>query len=93
MGVGELRIRGRVLRATEPVEGAYVTLNSAPRSAAEGQSGEFIAERRTGPDGVYEFHITPGAWVLNVRAAGSDGATRQVDQERGGEIEEDFQLA
>ena len=84
MGVGELRIRGRILKGTEPVEGAYVTLNS---------SETFIAERRTGPDGVYEFHITPGAWVLNVRAAGSDGATRQVNQERGGEIEEDFQLA
>jgi hypothetical protein len=83
MGVGELRIRGRVLRDTEPVEGAYVTLNSG---------SEFIAERRTGPDGVYEFHITPGAWVLNVRAAGSDGVTRTVNEERGGELEEDFEL-
>ncbi len=84
MGVGELRIRGRVLRDTEPVEGAYVTLNS-------GQ--EFIAERRTGPDGIYEFHTTPGAWVLNVRASGSTGTTRTVTQERGGELEEDFDLS
>jgi hypothetical protein len=83
MGVGELRIRGRVLLDTQPVEGAYVTLNS---------DDTFIAERRTGPDGSYEFHITPGSWVLNVRAAGAEAATRTVTQERGGELEEDFEL-
>ncbi len=83
MGVGELRIRGRVVLGTEPVEGAYVTLNSPDA---------FIAERRTGPDGVYEFHITPGAWVLNVRAAGAEAATRNISQDNGGELEEDFEL-
>ncbi|MCA1831027.1 MAG: DUF1416 domain-containing protein [Actinobacteria bacterium] len=83
MGVGELRIRGRVLRDTEPVEGAYVTLNSGD---------EFIAERRTGSDGVYEFHTTPGEWTLNVRAAGSNGVTRQINEAHGGEREEDFDL-
>jgi len=84
MGVGELRIKGHVLLDTEPVEGAYITLNSADT---------FIAERRTGPDGSYEFHITPGAWVLNVRAAGAEAATRSVSQEQGGELEENFDLA
>lgn len=84
MGVGELRIKGRVLLDTEPVEGAYVTLNSAET---------FIAERRTGPDGVYEFHITPGEWTLNVRAAGAEAATRDIAQDKGGELEEDFDLA
>src|SRR5438874_4117679 len=84
MGVGELRIKGRVLLDTEPVEGAYVTLNSAET---------FIAERRTGPDGSYEFHITPGAWVLNVRAAGAEAETRNVAHDKGGEIEEDFDLS
>jgi len=83
MGVGELRIRGRVLKGTEPVEGAYVTLN-------DGEA--FIAERRTGPDGVYEFHITPGEWTLNVRAAGAAAITRIVKQAQGGELEEDFDL-
>jgi hypothetical protein len=83
MGVGELRIRGHVLRDTEPVEGAYVTLNSGE---------DLIAERRTGPDGFYEFHITPGQWVLNVRAAGSNAATRTVNEANGGELEEDFDL-
>jgi hypothetical protein len=84
MGVGELRIKGRVLLDTQPVEGAYVTLNSAET---------FIAERRTGPDGSYEFHITPGTWVLNVRAAGAEAATRSVAQDQGGELEENFDLA
>jgi hypothetical protein len=83
MGVGELRIRGRVLRDTEPVEGAYVTLNNGD---------EFIAERRTGPDGIYEFHTTPGEWSLNVRAAGFAGITRIVNATTGGEIEEDIDL-
>jgi len=84
MGVGGLRIRGRVLLDTEPVDGAYVTLNSAET---------FIAERRTGPDGSYEFHITPGAWVLNARAAGAEAATRSVEREQGGELECNFELA
>jgi len=84
MGVGELRIKGHVLVDTEPVEGAYVTLNS---------DDTFIAERRTGPDGVYEFHITPGEWVLNVRAAGAQEASRRVAQDKGGDLEENFVLA
>ncbi len=84
MGVGELRIRGRVLVDTEPVEGAYVTLNSADT---------FIAERRTGPDGSYEFHITPGDWTLNVRASGAEAASRSVSQDNGGELECNFELA
>jgi hypothetical protein len=83
MGVGALRIRGVVRRGGEPLEGAYVTLN---------QDESFIAERRTGPDGVYEFHTTPGEWVLVCRAAGADGERRVVVQGDPGDLAVDFEL-
>jgi hypothetical protein len=81
-GVGTLRIRGLVRRDGEPVEGAYITLN---------QGEEFIAERRTGPDGAYEFHATPGDWVLVCRASGSDAVHREVSS-GAGELEASFEL-
>jgi hypothetical protein len=83
MGVGELRIRGVVLRGEDPIEGAYVTLNSADT---------LIAERRTGPDGFYEFHITPGEWKLVCRAAGAVAITKLVRRPNPGEVVEDFLL-
>lgn len=77
-----LRIHGRVLRAGDPVEGAYITLN---------QGESFIAERRTGPDGAYEFHTTPGDWVLVCRASGAEPVRREVGAEAG-ELETSFDL-
>lgn len=82
MGVGSVRIRGIVRRGGDVVEGAYITLN---------QNGEFIAERRTGPDGSYEFHCTPGAWVVTCRAAGADAADRKLDTQPG-DVEVDFDI-
>lgn len=79
---GTLRIHGSVRRDGEPVEGAYITLN---------QNDTFIAERRTGPDGFYEFNATGGDWVLNCRAAGSEAAQQIVTSE-GGELVADFEL-
>jgi len=79
--LGKLRIRGTVTRGGEPVEGAYLTLNKGE---------EFIAERRTGPDGVYEFHTTPGDWTVMCRASGSDPAPQSVSGE--GEQSVDFSL-
>lgn len=70
MGVGSLRIKGTVRRDGQPVEAAYINL-------LDGE--DFIAERRTGPDGAYEFHTTPGAWVLVCRAAGGGSVRREVD--------------
>ncbi len=84
MGVGEVRIKGVVSKNDQPVEGAYITLNSGET---------FIAERRTGPDGVYEFHISPGEWILNCRAAGAVALTRTIKQSTGGELVENFQLS
>jgi hypothetical protein len=87
MGVGELRVRGVVgigrPDGIEPIEGAYVSLSSGET---------FIAERRTGPDGVYEFHITPGEWVLVARAANCVAMTREIKQGKPAEIVENFTL-
>lgn len=82
MGVGELRIRGVVRRGGEPVEGAYITLN---------QGEEFIAERRTGPDGFYEFHTTPGDWVLVCRGSGTE-PVQLVISAPAGEYAADFDV-
>jgi hypothetical protein len=77
-----LKIHGLVRRGGDPVEGAYITLS---------QGETFIAERRTGPDGSYEFHTTPGAWILVCRASGADPARREVDS-AAGELEASFEL-
>jgi hypothetical protein len=81
-GVGSLRIRGTVRRKGDAVEGAYLTLNKGE---------EFIAERRTGPDGFYEFHATPGDWVVKCRASGSEAAKQEITAEAG-EAQADFEL-
>jgi hypothetical protein len=78
----DLRIHGAVKRDGAPVEGAYITLN---------QNETFIAERRTGPDGTYEFNTTDGEWVLNCRAAGTDPVQLVVTSD-GGELAADFDL-
>ena len=80
--LGKLRIRGVVRKGGEPVEGAYLTLNSGE---------DFIAERRTGPDGSYEFHTSPGEWIVICRAAGSDAVRRELPA-GDGELEADFDL-
>jgi len=78
-----LCIHGVVTRGGSPVEGVYADL-IAP-------DGLFVAERRTGPDGRYEFHTTPGAWEIAFRAAGADPVRRSVDST--GEVELDVELA
>jgi hypothetical protein len=70
-----VKIGGLVSRSGRPVEGAYVDLLDA--------SGTFIAESRTGPDGRYSFHTSPGKWTLVCRAAGAEAARRDVDAEPG----------
>ena len=79
--LGKLRIRGVVRRGGDPIEGAYLTLNKGE---------DFIAERRTGPDGVYEFHTSPGDWVVICRVAGTEAVRRELAGD--GELEADFDL-
>ena len=83
MGVGQLRIKGTVKKDGEPVEGAYITLISGDT---------LIAERRTGPDGFYEFHITPGEWKLTARAASAAAMTKEIKKAEPAELTEDFDL-
>ena len=83
--LGKVRIRGVVRRSGLPLEGAYLTLNSGPGGE------EFIAERRTGPDGTYEFHTSPGDWTVICRASGSDPAPKTVTSDAG-EFTLDFDL-
>ena len=80
--LGSVRIRGTVRRGGAPIEGAYLTLNDG---------SDLIAERRTGPDGAFEFHISPGNWTITCRAAGSDPKTLTVDS-GGGDVALDFEL-
>lgn len=77
-----LKIHGFVRRGGNPVEGAYITLN---------QGDAFIAERRTGADGAYEFHTTPGDWVLVCRASGADPVRRELSS-GAGELETSFDI-
>lgn len=78
-----LVIRGSVSRQGRPVEAAYVDLLDPQET--------FIAERRTGADGEYSFHTTPGRWVLVCRSSGSEPVRHEVDGT--GELRVDFQLA
>jgi hypothetical protein len=80
--MADLHIEGTVRRGGEPVEGAYITLNSGDT---------FIAERRTGPDGTYEFNTTDGSGVLICRMSGRDAVQREVSSE-GGALQADFDL-
>ena len=65
-----MRIHGVVKSGGRPVEGAYITLN---------QQNTFIAERRTGADGMYEFNTTPGEWMLICRSSGNDAIERSIN--------------
>ncbi len=80
--LGTLRIRGVVRRNGEPVEGAYLTLN---------QGDDFIAERRTGPDGAYEFHTSPGDWVVICRASGAEPKRHELRSAEG-DLAADFDI-
>jgi hypothetical protein len=44
-------VNGSVVRGGAPMEGAYVRVL--------GPSGEFVNERRTGPEGTFKLHLTP----------------------------------
>jgi hypothetical protein len=64
-------IAGQVTIDGAPAGGVYVRL--------VGPSGEFVSERYTGDDGRFTFHVAPGAWRLEARAAGARRADRTVE--------------
>jgi hypothetical protein len=56
MSVDAEVVHGTVLRDGAPMEGAYVRVL--------GPSGEFVNERRTGPDGAFKLHLTAATWTF-----------------------------
>ena len=68
-------INGTVIRDGQPAGSVYVRL--------VGPSGEFVAEEYTKDDGVFEFHVAPGTWTIEARAAGAETAKQSVDVSTG----------
>ena len=64
-------INGAVRLEGKPAGGVYVRLI--------GPSGEFVSEQYTKDDGRFTFHIAPGSWTLEAKAAGAAPSTRQID--------------
>ena len=75
--MADSQIAGVVTTDGKPLGGAYVRLI--------GPSGEFVSEQYTKDEGKFVFYVAPGAWTLEVRAAGRASSSRTVDveQERG----------
>jgi hypothetical protein len=59
-------IQGRVVRAGEPVAGAYVRLLD--------RTGEFAAEVVSSATGVFRFYASPGRWTVRALAPGASGS-------------------
>jgi hypothetical protein len=68
-------INGIVKREGQPAGSVYVRL--------VGPSGEFVAEEYTKDDGVFEFHVAPGTWTIEARAAGAETTKQAVDVSSG----------
>lgn len=66
--MGETRVDGA------PSGGVYVRLI--------GPSGEFVSEQYTKDDGRFTFHVAPGSWTLEAKAAGAGTQTQVVDVAR-----------
>src|ERR1700716_348844 len=59
---GSRTVISGVVKTTEgPLAGAWVRLLD--------QSGEFVGEMVTPPNGGFRFYLTPGSWVLRVLSA------------------------
>jgi uncharacterized GH25 family protein len=79
----EAVIQGRVLRAGQPVAGAYVRLLDG--------TGEFTAEVPTSATGHFRFFAVDGTWTLRTLAPGTK-ADRTVVAARGAVSEIDVEL-
>ena len=66
-------ISGVVSRAGAAVDRAYVTVKDP--------EGNFTGERRTevGGNGRFQFHLGPGRWVLEAKAAGTDPVLQELE--------------
>lgn len=64
-------IVGTVTLEGQPLGGAYVRL--------VGPSGEFVSEQYTKDDGGFTFHVVPGSWTLEARAAGTSTLKETIE--------------
>lgn len=64
-------INGAVTLEGKPAGGVYVRL--------VGPSGEFVSEQYTKDDGRFSFHVAPGSWTLEAKAAGARTSTEKID--------------
>ncbi len=71
----EAVVQGQVLRAGEPVSGAYVRLLD--------RTGEFTAEVPTSASGHFRFFAGDGDWTLRTLAPKADPVDRAVRAQRG----------
>jgi hypothetical protein len=80
-------ISGVVSRAGAAVDRAYVTVKDP--------DGNFTGERRTevGGNGRFQFHLGPGRWVLEAKAAGSDPVLQELELASGEQAEVVLELA
>jgi hypothetical protein len=70
-------LSGEVQRAGQPAGGVYVRVLDA--------TGEFTGEQRTGLDGAFRFHLSPGRWSVVAFAAGSQRTVCDVTLDEGDE--------
>ena len=77
-------IQGTVIRADQPVKGAYVRLLDA--------WGEFTAEVPTGEHGDFRFFARGGTWLVRVLAPGANPTEVTVSAELGTISEVDITL-
>lgn len=64
-------ISGTATRDGKPAGGVYLRL--------AGPSGEFVSEQYTKDDGKFTFHVAPGSWTLEAKAAGATTSTQTID--------------
>ena len=69
-------INGAVTLEGKPAGGVYLRLI--------GPSGEFVSEQYTKDDGKFTFHVAPGSWTLEAKAAGAQTSTQTIDITAGG---------
>jgi hypothetical protein len=77
-------VNGSVLREGAPMEGAYVRVL--------GPSGEFVNERRTGPEGTFKLHLTPATWKFIAFGPGTPRIEREVTIVAGADQDISFDL-
>ncbi len=77
-------VNGSVVREGAPMEGAYVRVL--------GPSGEFVNERRTGPEGTFKLHLTPATWTFIAFGPGTPRVERAVTVEAGADQVISFDL-